>query len=165
MQVGLRKIKMSRWVDRPSDLSPGDATADSVTNLQTSKNTLSVFFLPSDDATMLRRVATAMAFDSDSLEHFEYYLFPIDEFASLGLKTVAVAGTTSDGVVNEWHRDIVALTGTNLVSIAHFLGERTAARLLKLDIAKEAIVGWNERRYSRPPKCLKDLNKLGFPQI
>ena len=59
MTVGLRKITMSRWVDRPNDFPRGEVTADSVTDLKTYQNSLSVFVVPPDDPAALIRVTSA----------------------------------------------------------------------------------------------------------
>ena len=162
MTVGLRKIKMSRWLDRPSDFPAGTVTADAVTDLRTTQNALSVFIVRSDDTAALRRIASAVTADATSLEHFEYFLFPLEGLASLGLEMSSAPGTTSDDVVNSWHRDIIALTGESLVLFASFLGGNEAGRLLKRDVAKELVVSLNEGRYTRSPKCQKDLDRLWY---
>ena len=163
MTVGLRKITMSRWVDRPNDFPRGEVTADSVTDLKTYQNSLSVFVVPPDDPAALIRVASAMTCDKTSLEPFEYCLFPIEGVLELGLRIRSVPGKTSDNVVNSWHRDIIDLTGAGLVSFAVFLSGIPASRMLKSDVAKELVVGWAQDRYSRRPKCERDLQKFGFP--
>ena len=162
MGVTIRMITQSRWLDTPPWLPAGGVPADSITDLKTSGNVLSLFVLPSDDDTALLRLAAAMVAKRDRLGHFEYFEFLESELLRLTLKVVQSRGDTCDDVVNTWHVNLVELDGNRLLALTGFLRSLKAGRLFKPEVAAEIAVGVKQGRFSREPKCIDEMRKNGL---
>lgn len=119
MDVAFRKIdRQLRW-ETPDWLPDDEASADAVTDLRTSSNKLSIYFV---DQISVDRLIAALAATRKDLDHLDYLLVPRSKFmeavAQSGVTLEESSDGTGDAVANEWHRDLVRLTGTKLVQVA-----------------------------------------------
>lgn len=115
----LRKKNRWHWSQPLSWLDEGDVPADPLANLETKKNTLSVFEID-NDISRIERIAAAMAGQSNEgpKVEFEYVIFDQSILGEIGIKIVNSDGQTPDSEVNSWHRDLTELSVTKLSSLA-----------------------------------------------
>jgi hypothetical protein len=124
-------------MEPPEWLSSGEVAADCLTDLATSGNILSVYFLPDDeDRELEQRVAIALAATRDKIDPFEYGLFREAILSQLALSFKQTPGNTPDSAVNALHYDIEELTGSGLLrlTMAMFQEERRFERLTKKQV-------------------------------
>ena len=104
-------------MDTPSWLAPGHIAADCLTDLRTSGNKLSIWFLPDDQGFALR-IAVAMAAMRDRIDTFDYAIFDAALLGESGFEVEESAGGTPDAEVNTHHRDIIKLSAARLLELA-----------------------------------------------
>jgi len=113
----LIKVKKARWENIPDFVPIDDVAADCVADLRIEGNSLSVW-LVEDDQSNVDRVLVALAARCQSISNADYALFDDSVPADLGLKIQLSVGQTPDEHANGWHRDLVQLTGLQLVRLA-----------------------------------------------
>ena len=117
MSLILRIVRKSRWLS-PLWLSKDDVQADSITDLSTKDNELSVWFVR-DDKANLKRIISALAANRTSLSNFDYVLFNKDILIENKIKMGETKGISKDDEVNKtWHLDLFELTAQQIVNLA-----------------------------------------------
>jgi hypothetical protein len=118
----LRKVTHAKWLlgKPPAWLEPHDIPADLLGDFRTTRNTISLYEIK-DDRSNLERVAAALAANSQSLSHFDYLLFDPPLLERVGLSSDVTKGGTPDAKVNEWHSDIVKVSGLKLIELIKLL--------------------------------------------
>lgn len=144
MPFALRAIRKSRWYPEATEewLPEGEPPADSLDDLRTKSNQLSIWLIE-DDHSNLHRVAAAMASRRDRPDVFEYRLVPLGAVRRLRLRMDQRPGDTADAEANErWHWDVSELTAARLVSVARCLWRHGApGRILKADVEQLLLHG------------------------
>ena len=136
MSLLVRKIRKSRWYRNHDWLTEVDIQADSLGDLSTKQNRLSVWFVEEDESN-LERIITALAANCDTLSNFDYALFSEDILARESIKIEKSQGISKDSDANDrWHRDICELSATKLLSIAQHISKEG-----KIDRIQERIIG------------------------
>lgn len=99
-------------------LPPGELQADSLLDLETEGNTLSVYRVE-DDRSNLDRLIAALAANRDDPVNFDYALFDIGAVDELKIRAEQAQGDTPDRTVNDtWHHDLRDLTVGQLTGLA-----------------------------------------------
>lgn len=124
MPLLLRKVRENRWYKSEAErwLQQGDVPADLLGDLRTQQNQLSVYeVLP--DRSNLERIVRALALGTNSgLADTGWVMFDSDMLAAVGIGTSASEpGDTQDKQVNQWHRDLVELSGNRLVALTKLI--------------------------------------------
>lgn len=157
MGLLLRTVRHSRWLKdsaRPW-LERGDVPADSLADLPTTDQTLSVWSIESDRAN-LERVVRAVAVGKQKLDHSGWVLFDSAILEPLGIGLVEVEGRSKDKGANSWHRDLVDLSGLKLVGLARgILLNGECGVVLKKRMAALILAGIEANHL--PPDTLKRL--------
>ena len=110
--------KLDWFLEEPiSWLSTGDIPADPLGQLATKKNTLSVYEV-NDDQYRIERVAAALAANRKDIDTIEYFTFDQSILERVGISLRDVKGDTCDEEVNSWHRDMIEISGNNLLTFA-----------------------------------------------
>jgi hypothetical protein len=94
----------------------GDIPADPLNDVRTQDNALSVW-LVDDGKQNLNRVALAIAATRQRVDKLDYLLFDLQILSDSDVETCKSRGTTPDEQVNDWHLDLVELSGLELVSL------------------------------------------------
>ena len=153
MPLYLRKIDSKRVWDNDEPLpwlAEDDIQADPVTDLKTSNNILSVFYV-TDKTTGLDRIVAALAATRNSINHLDYILFDERLLLELGIKIARKTGETPDEQVNDWHRDLIELSGFKLVKLVKLIFTkgtigRIQERRVKQLIKNSTDSGWLSRK-------------------
>jgi hypothetical protein len=117
MPLIFRKIdKKSRWYTKPW-ASNADPEADTLSDLQTQDNKLSVFVIDEDKGN-LQQVIAALAANRDHVAELDYALIDELYLHDMHLKFEETMADTPCPSVNERHRDLIELTGRSLCIIA-----------------------------------------------
>ena len=103
------KEKLAEWVNH------GDIPADTLSDVRTTDNALSLYVVEESE-NLLRIVAALKA--SRPHGHADYILFPPEVVSQMGLPTRKTRGNTNDEQVNDWHVDVVDLSGRTLVDLS-----------------------------------------------
>lgn len=115
----LRKIRQTRWItsEHFEWLTKDDIQADPLGDLQTTNNDLSLWLVdnPEED---LDQVLTAIASTNQHLSHVDYLLFDEEAITELELDLKETDGGTPYESVNDWHRDITNLSGSQILKLA-----------------------------------------------
>jgi hypothetical protein len=141
----LRKIRKSKWYksDAVPWLEEGELQADSLVDLATKGNRLSVY-LVDDDHENLEQIVTALAAACDYISDFEFALFNEEAVHGTSIKVEETAGDTPDPVVNTWHRDLSELTANKVIALATVISTQAVRkRLLSrrvLELLVDAVV-------------------------
>lgn len=132
-----RKIRKSRWYKEPEWLSEGNPQADSLVDLTTKDNKLSVWFIK-EDMSNLERVIAALAANRDFIANFDYALFSEEILEKKDIKTEKSKGDSKDYEANDqWHRDLYELSATKLLDIAeHIFNEGEIKRIQEKQVEK-----------------------------
>ncbi|NJL67865.1 MAG: hypothetical protein HC894_15955 [Microcoleus sp. SM1_3_4] len=91
--------------------------ADSLSDMVTTANKLSVYRI-NDDKSNLNRVAAALVANCENISNFDYLLFDELLLQILEIKSEETQANTPDESVNNWHLDLVELSLTKLVNLA-----------------------------------------------
>lgn len=112
----LREINQNRWYKSETRiwLDREEVPADSVTDLKTGQNCLSLWII--DDSSRINRLAAALRAKRKSAK-FDYLLFEIDVIAKAEIECTDSNGGTPDEEVNHWHLDLINLSGKRLVKL------------------------------------------------
>ena len=142
MAYFLRQIRQSCWFDLPW-LPIGELQGDSLLDLQTTDNTLSVCEVNSEHDK--ERVTVALAANGKFVSNFDYAVFDDTNFASLGIITEPHEGNTPDAVVNQLHYHLRNLTLGRLTGLARVVSEvehiRIARHVVKTRISEAIAAG------------------------
>ncbi|MCK4296647.1 MAG: hypothetical protein KAX28_08360 [Candidatus Marinimicrobia bacterium] len=161
MPLLLRKIRKSKWYLLPW-LSKGDLQADSIVDLSTKNNELSVWFIK-DDKSNLERIITALAARCDYLSNFDYALFNPKILEEKNIKKRRSKGSSADDEANElWHLNLYELSALKILSLAqHIFNDGKIKRIQEKQIGKYINKGLQEGKIK--PEVLKDgiKSKIG----
>jgi len=118
MALLLRTVRENRWYKAEAApwLERGDVPADPLADLPTKENRLSVFEVAADRSNV-ERIVRAVAVGKDKIADSGYVLFTSEMLEAAGIALEAIAGTTADAQANDWHRDLVELSGNKLVRL------------------------------------------------
>lgn len=140
----LRQIDKRRWdwVDEEIPWLPaGELPAASLGDLKTTvQSDLSVWHIQEDRAN-LEDVVASLAANRDHSDKFDYTLFDMELLAVAGLHPTPTRGNSANRVMNEqWHRDLVELTSSKLVQLAHLISQHGTFDRVREERVKELIV-------------------------
>ncbi len=115
----LRKIRKNRWykTDEMVWLSDGELPADSLSDLGTQSNELSVYHISINESN-LDRVIAALAANSGFLSNFDFAIFGDEIVSEIGIKIKKSPGDSPDDQVNNWHSDLLELSAQKVLSLA-----------------------------------------------
>lgn len=113
----LRKIRKIRWTQEFDWLLDEDLQADSLGDLSTSSNELSVYHI-NENRDNLSRVIAALAVNSKDYSNFDYALFDENIINHLRINIKKSKGETADDQVNQWHSDLHELAALKLLELA-----------------------------------------------
>ena len=119
MPLLLRTIRKNRWYqgDPLPWLAQGDLPADPLGDLSTTFNALSVWRVEENHSN-LQQIVAALAAMRESLSNFDYALFDEKILSQVQIKISETKGVTFDEQVNVYHRDLVELSASSLVTLA-----------------------------------------------
>ncbi len=129
MPLLIRKINKAKWyqIDIEND---DDVSADAITNcLKTTKNTLSVWRIESEDD--LDQAVLALVANQDHLDTIDVVILEESSLINYKLNIVASPGDTPVESLIDAHRDIANLTFTNLGLVKNHIVERIRKQKLK----------------------------------
>ncbi len=113
----LRKIRKIRWTQEIDWLLDEDLQSDSLGDLGTSSNELSVYHVY-ENRDNLSRVIAALAVNSKEYSNFDYALFDENIITQLRINIKKSKGESADEQVNQWHSDLHELTAFKLLELA-----------------------------------------------
>ena len=116
MPLFLRTIRQNRWLKAEAApfLAVDDVPADSVCDLSTQQNLLSVWEVAADRSN-IERIVRAVAIGRDRIDNIGYMLFDSALLPPADIETVENQGNSPDEGANPWHRDLV-VSGKKLVA-------------------------------------------------
>lgn len=122
MSFLVRKINKAKWLQ--VDLSQtDDVSADALTNcLKTTKNTLSVWKIDSEED--LEQAVLALVANQDHLDTIDVVILQESSLSTYNLNIVASPGETPVESLVEAHRDIADLTFSKMGSVKDHIVER-----------------------------------------
>jgi hypothetical protein len=91
--------------------------------MQTTGHCLSVWKIDQDRSN-LERVVSAVAAKRDKVDNLDYILFDSSLIDVLGIPANEVKGGTDDEVANDWHRDLINLSGLKIVGLVKLMLEK-----------------------------------------
>ena len=111
-------------------------------------------YLVNDDKSDLERIISALAANSMSLDAVDYIMMDVREIDALDIQKEATPGHTPDSYVNTCHLDLVNLTDSQLVRLAHAFrdkgeSDRYAKKDLKQMILEAVRVGNIDRNLEK----------------
>lgn len=121
----LVKITQGKWFTDLPWLAAGELQAAALFDLRFRDNRLSVWSID-DDFSNLSRVVAALAANAphSTIEVFDYVLIEKQSIVNIGTKIEKAEGGTPDHHANkEWHYDLVELSATKIVEVAHLIRE------------------------------------------
>lgn len=121
----LRKIRKAKWYQSEAVpwLAKNDLQADTLVDLATKGNKLSVY-LVEDDLSNLEQIIAALAANCDFVSDFDYAIFKQEALNEIDIKVDVAQGETPDPSVNIWHRDLVELSAAKIIALANVIGTR-----------------------------------------
>ncbi|MFN8496058.1 MAG: hypothetical protein U0350_51175 [Caldilineaceae bacterium] len=162
MSYILRIINKNRWY-RDAENYPGkeqaDAPADTLVDLRTEENELSVW-LVDDDLANLERLLAALAANRQRLDKLDYTLFSEEIFEQIGIQVQQTVGDVPDAVVNQWHLALVNLTAMQVAELARSIWHSPVTqtfRCLPKQVAK-LIAQAIHQEYFRLEQLQSDLH-------
>lgn len=129
MSLLIRKINKAKWyqVDIEND---SDVSADAITNcLKTTKNTLSVWYISSEED--LNNAVLALVSNLDHLETIDIVILEESLLENYNIRIVATPGETSIEELAKTHRDLAELTFSKIGTIKDHIVERIRTEHLK----------------------------------
>lgn len=152
----LRKIRKSRWYTEDlSWLNSDELQADSLSDMVTTANKLSVYRI-NDDKSNLNRVAAALVANCENISNFDYLLFDELLLQILEIKSEETQANTPDESVNNWHLDLVELSLTKLVNLAIEASKKgEKKRILQNDIKQYLVDSFRKNYIDRAKVKLK----------
>jgi len=133
MPLLLRTVRQNRWykADAAPFLEKDDVPADSVNDLITTGNLLSVWIL-TDDRSNLERVVRAVAVGRSHIDNAGYVVFDSTAVENAGIEMLENIGESPDAEANAWHRDL-SLSGNKMVALAKaILRDGESGQVLKV---------------------------------
>ena len=117
MPLLLRTVRQNRWLkdEAAPFLLIDDVPADSVCDLQTQQNLLSVWEV-AQDRSNIERIVRAVAIGRQKIANMGYVVFDSGLLPAAGIEIRENKGTTLDEGTNAWHRDLV-VSGNKLVAL------------------------------------------------
>jgi hypothetical protein len=127
----LRKIRKGRWhgSDVLKWIPANDLQADSLVDLATKDNQLSIYIVVSDRSN-LDRVIAALSANCDFISNFDFALLNKEVFDAINIKVANVRGVTPDEEVNAVHRDLVELSAGQILELAKAISTTAERRRL-----------------------------------
>ena len=150
-----------RWYksSNPSWLLPNEIPVHPLADLlpKLGDHSLSLWHIDPDRSN-LKRVAAAITAGRNTVDKFDYVLFPEELIGSCGVSIIQIPGETPDDHSNEhWHWDVIELTADKLVRLAtemYVKGE--VARILP-EVIRQLILQGIESRQLQEGKISQNL--------
>ena len=167
MTLIIRKLDTKKWSPvSPDWLQLGDIEADPLGDLSTFDNALSVFVVEQESA--VERVIAALIARQNSPRNVGYVLIDPRTLEELGFKIEEKQGTTPDDEVNEWHRNIIELSGNALVLLARTIRDECELKAMLPDDWEKALgtsykAGYIEEQAIQI-KNKETRQKIGLPE-
>jgi hypothetical protein len=162
MPLLLRNVRQNRWLKDPARawLDRNEVPADPLGDLRTQENALSVWEV-ADDHSNLERVVRAIVLGSTSgIANTGYVIFDAALLESIGIASRPEPGVSPDADANKWPRDLINLTGSQLVALTRVILEHgESGQVLKkrlLQLIQEGI-----EKKELPEKCRSKLPARG----
>ena len=159
MPLLLRNVRENRWhkAEAAPWLAKDDVPADPLGDLKTSQNRLSVWAVAVDRSNV-ERIVRALAVSSQKLADMGYVLFDSSLLATAGISAVTENGMTPDEGANNWHRDLVDLSGNKLVALTKLILEKGESGTVLKKRLEELVTDGIEQK-QLPEKCRSKLSK------
>ena len=162
----VRKIARSKWPDKicPVEELPGDTIAD----IRTSNNELSVWLIDSTDGLDSAALALSASSKTDKIEKLQLVWIPLDEIEKKQLNVSDEnEGDTIIPDLADMHRDLNNLTYGALGKIASIIQnellEKNNYKLFSRgDVKKALVAAYKDRRIAEErcsPKLLEEIRK------
>ncbi len=133
----LRVIKnRPAWERNEEDtwLDANDVPADLLLSLQTTANSISVFFVEQDH---VDRLVAAYGSKRDKVQTLDYVTIPAAELADQQLEIEDAPAALADIEANKWHRNVIRLTARRLTELGVRLQQRgTVVRRLDKEVGR-----------------------------
>ena len=163
MPLLLRLVTRNLWLKEPIRpwLEKGEIPADTLTNLRTKDNGLSVFVVMADRSN-LEQIITAQVASRTKVDKYECLLFDQQILSTASIDTEQTPGKTIDSVVNSWHLDLVGISGSQLLTLvtqilrSNYETDRRHEWQIR-DLLKQAVHDGRVRRDDMPSKLQKDV--------
>lgn len=166
MPFFVRIIRHSRWyIQEEKWLQKGEIPADTLIDLRTEKNKLSVWVVE-DNKSNLDRVLTAFAANRNDIDNLDYALFKQSIISKCNIQTEKSDAETPDREANiSWHYNFIQLSAQKLVNLATMIIEENAEleRIPKQRITqmiKEAVESGYIDSGKLKSGILKEINKI-----
>ncbi len=129
----LRIISKAKWSSSPDWLPSDQVPADTLNDLRTADNKLSVWLLPEES--QLERLIAALVAARDKMAKFDYALLDEAELGRLDIQMVQAGEPVPDSDVSQWHHHLFELTAQRLAALALSIWERgRKVRILPADL-------------------------------
>jgi len=160
--VLIRKAKWYR-TEATAFLAAGDISADCLSDLRTTGNELSAWYVE-DNKSNLTRILTALGAGRDDLVHVDYLIFDHSVPTTLGIKLRKTGGLTPDKGANAaWHYDLIELSARKLVELAVAIFEGATKERIPVKTVAEWIKGGVARNEIDGSKLKPNLAGRLFP--
>jgi hypothetical protein len=142
--------------------TPDDCPADSLNDFRTHDNSLSTFIVD-DDRSNLNRIVAALAGTRPDIDKLDYLLFDLQTLSTSSVRTKKSRGDTPDEKVNEWHVDIIEVSGFKLVRLISAIraGQYQTGRFLPKEIRQLIEQGVNSGEINRERLQAKIREEIG----
>lgn len=152
--------KKSFWLGCEQYKNTSDVTADLIQDFRTTQNSLSVWHIETDKSN-LNRILAAYACTQENIRQVEYAILPSNLLSNANFNIIQERGKTPDLEANDWHRDIINLTGDTLLMLSKiFFHNCEPETLFVFDVCDYIQESVKEQRISN-----KNLNKEIKPKI
>ena len=129
MSLLIRKVNKAKWVQGDIE-NDSDVSADAITScLRTTKNTLSVWQINTEDD--LDNAILALVSNQDHLEAIDVVILEEESISKYNIKIIATPGETPIAGLSQTHRDLAELTYSKLGNIKDHIVERIRTDQLK----------------------------------
>jgi hypothetical protein len=162
MPLLLRNVRENRWLKSVAVpwLAIGDVPADPLGDLATKENRLSVWEVI--DRSNVERIVRALAVNRDKIADMGYVLFDSSLLTAAGINTLTENGMTPDEEANNWHRDLIDLSGNKLVILTKLILEHgESGTVLKKRLEQLVADGIEQKQL--PEKCRSKISKPAAP--
>lgn len=156
----VRKVSRGKWPDEKQ--AKDDYAGDTISDLRTTKNTLSLWMIESEEELDSAILALSASSKSETIEAIDVAWFPIEVIDTYGI-TIS-KDTLGDTVVSdlaETHRDVVNVTYKTLGDIADIItvamSEQNRHKKVTLGTVKKGLAkAYKDKRISEE-KCKPEL--------
>jgi len=160
MPLLLRVISKAKWYKENLPwLMENDLQADALTDLRTDNNKLSLYHIE-DDKSNLERIITALASTRQRPDKLDYVLLELPILENAGFRIESTRGKTPDDAVNLWHRDMIELSATKVLSLAQIIANADKNRILEKQVGQLLVSAASSGRLKRTlvkEKAMKDF--------